>query len=178
MKCDVVAIKPTGPTASSWPGTSTRSFWRGDVRDIIWYGILTYNDMVDKLPYHGGGFMSRAFSVSIGVLISVILVKPDVLLWIPALNSPHVDTNVGVITILLAVWTIIRESLRERESLRQRERLQRDRADFLREMNERLDNRPNMRRAVTESNDVVTTMVLHGAVIVASIWFFVRLFVG
>ncbi len=65
--------------------------------------------------------MSRIFSVCIVVAVSAILVKPDILLWIPALNSPHVDMNVGVISILLAVWTIVRDSLRERENRLKRE---------------------------------------------------------
>lgn len=64
---------------------------------------------------HSGGIITRVFSVGIGVVIGAILIKPDILLWIPALNSPHVDTNVGVITILLAVLTIVRDGWQARQ---------------------------------------------------------------
>jgi len=80
--------------------------------------------------------MSRLFSVCIGVAVSAILVKPDILLWIPALNSPHVDMNVGVISILLAVWTIVRDSLRERENRLKRENELRERENRLKRENE------------------------------------------
>ena len=59
--------------------------------------------------------MPRIVSMGIGMMIGAILVKPDMLLWIPALNSPHVDTNVGVITILLAVLTIVRDGWQARQ---------------------------------------------------------------
>ena len=59
--------------------------------------------------------MPRIVSMGIGMIIGVILVKPELLLFIPALNSPHVDTNVGVITILLAVLTMVRDGWQARQ---------------------------------------------------------------
>ena len=56
--------------------------------------------------------MKQLISAGVIALIGVILVVPDVLLLIPALKSPHVDINIGVITILLTVWSLLRDRSR------------------------------------------------------------------
>jgi hypothetical protein len=121
---------------------------------------------------HGGGIMTRVFSVGIGVVIGAILVKPDILLWIPALNSPNVDTNVGVITILLAIWSIVRDSMRERERIRAQARE--------RELLAPRHHNIQMRRMVSASMDELLPIDtwLRGAVVVMALWFFVRLWVA
>lgn len=115
--------------------------------------------------------MTRVFSVGIGVVIGAILVKPDILLWIPALNSPNVDTNVGVITILLAIWSIVRDSMRERERIRAQARE--------RELLAPRHHNIQMRRMVSASMDELLPIDtwLRGAVVVMALWFFVRLWV-
>jgi hypothetical protein len=121
---------------------------------------------------HGGEIMTRVFSVGIGVVIGAILVKPDILLWIPALNSPNVDTNVGVITILLAIWSIVRDSMRERERIRAQARE--------RELLAPRHHNIQMRRMVSASMDELLPIDtwLRGAVVVMALWFFVRLWVA
>ncbi|NBU65042.1 MAG: hypothetical protein EBS29_11165 [Chloroflexia bacterium] len=56
--------------------------------------------------------MKQLISAGVIALIGVILVSPDVLLLIPALRSPHVDVNIGVITILLTLWSLLRDRSR------------------------------------------------------------------